>query len=125
MRLANAFAHSGKSIFLTDYLLKHLNKREVDAILGHELSHLGMKHFRKRVYLWVAAGFAVGFVLFLLDLWHVRGIPGGPVIFGSLLLALFVVSRRNEFSADAGALKLTAIPRGAAMGYGGQAGATK
>jgi hypothetical protein len=35
------------------------------------------------------------------------GFPSGPVIYAFILLAIFFVSRRNEFAADAGSVRLT------------------
>jgi Zn-dependent protease with chaperone function len=43
-RMANAFARTGSSILLTDYLLERLSKREVDGVIAHELAHLKNKH---------------------------------------------------------------------------------
>ncbi len=43
-QLANAYATGTQTVMFTDYLLQRLTKREVDAIAGHELSHLRHKH---------------------------------------------------------------------------------
>lgn len=43
-REANAAAATGNLVVLTDYLLQHLSKREVDAVVAHELAHLHFKH---------------------------------------------------------------------------------
>jgi Zn-dependent protease with chaperone function len=107
MRMANAFAHSGHNIFLTDYLLKNLSKREVDAIVGHEMAHLQKKHIRNRILILIAAVL----VIIFLTIWAERSIPPnlplGPILYGCFLLVWFFISRRNEFAADAGAVKLT------------------
>ncbi len=47
MQIANAFATSAQTVMFTDYLLQRLTKREVDAIAGHELSHLRHGHPKK------------------------------------------------------------------------------
>lgn len=107
MRLANAFAHSANNIFLTDYLLKNLNKREVDAIVGHEMAHLQKKHIRWRILIFIAAGVAVICAAIWLERWIPPNFPVGPLVYGCFLFVAFFVSRRNEFSADAGAVKLT------------------
>ena len=41
---ANAFAARNGIVMFTDYLLQRLDKREVDAIAAHELTHLRHKH---------------------------------------------------------------------------------
>jgi Zn-dependent protease with chaperone function len=107
MRMANAFAHVASNIFLTDYLLKNLNKREVDAVIGHEVAHLQKKHIRTRllVVFGVVAALTTGTAWS--EQWIPAAFPTGPVVFGFVLLLMFFVSRRNEFDADAGAVKLT------------------
>lgn len=114
MRMANAFATAGNHVILTDYLLAHLNRREVEAVVAHEVAHLRYRHPR---ILALAAGGAVG-------LWF-----AGPAIFEALrpmawrlpgltidLLPLFLLAgllplrflmRRFERSADAYAAMLT------------------
>jgi Zn-dependent protease with chaperone function len=107
IRMANAYAHAANNIFLTDYLVKNLNKREVDAIIGHEMAHLQKKHVRSRILVLVfwAAGIAFASIWFGNRL--PSGFPAGPAFYAFLLLAIFIVSRSNEFAADAGAFKLT------------------
>lgn len=46
-QIANAYATSAQTVMFTDYLLQRLTKREVDAIAGHELSHLRCGHPKK------------------------------------------------------------------------------
>ena len=46
-QIANAFAAKNNIVIFTDYLLRRLTKREVDAIAGHELSHLRLGHPKK------------------------------------------------------------------------------
>ena len=43
-QVANAFAARNGMVMFTDYLLQRLDKREVDAIAAHELTHLRHKH---------------------------------------------------------------------------------
>ena len=107
MRMANAFAHAAQNIYLTDYLLKNLDKAEVDAVVAHEMAHLQKKHIRWRS---VATILLIGgyvFTTILLDRWMPRAFPNGPIFYGLFLLFFFFVSRRNEFAADAGSAKLT------------------
>lgn len=56
-QVANAFAAKSGIVIFTDYLLAHLNKREVDAIAAHELAHLRYKHPTKRTIAFFAAMF--------------------------------------------------------------------
>src|SRR5262249_13835988 len=41
---ANAFAMSGGNVLLTDHLVRNLNRRQMDAIVAHELAHLKLHH---------------------------------------------------------------------------------
>lgn len=43
-QMANAFASRNHHIFFTDYLLRHLNKREVVAVAAHEVTHIQKRH---------------------------------------------------------------------------------
>lgn len=45
----NAFAAGGKHIFLTTALLKHLNDREITAVMLHEAYHNKKKHIWKQL----------------------------------------------------------------------------
>lgn len=107
MRMANAFAHAANNIYLTDYLIQNLSKAEVDAVVGHEVAHLEKKHASRRMtFIFVgiiAAAFASGF----LEYWIPQSVPKGPIFYGAVLLTLLIVSRRNEFAADAGSAKFT------------------
>jgi hypothetical protein len=47
------------------------------------------------------------FAAIWLERWIPPNFPVGPLVYGCFLFAAFFVSRRNEFSADAGAVKLT------------------
>ena len=107
MRVANAFAHVAHNIFLTDYLVKNLSRREVDAILGHEIAHLQKKHIGRRMTMTIAVMFGFGFGAAYSESWFPRAFPLGPIFLALLLLLLYFTSRRNEFAADAGAVKLT------------------
>ena len=50
MRMANAFATAGNSVILTDYLLAHLNRREVEAVVAHEVAHLRVMSHSSRFW---------------------------------------------------------------------------
>jgi Zn-dependent protease with chaperone function len=107
MRMANAFAHSANNIFLTDYLLKNLNKREVDAIVAHEVTHLQKKHILGKVGVLIVALIGVAFAVGWSEQLISPNFPIGPVLYVFVILVVFFVSRRNEFAADAGSVKLT------------------
>jgi Zn-dependent protease with chaperone function len=107
MRMANAFAHAAQNIYLTDYLLKNLDKAEVDSVVAHEMAHLQKKHIRWRsvATILLIAGYV--FSMIVLERWIPRTFPNGPIFYGLFLLLFFFFSRRNEFAADAGSAKLT------------------
>ena len=109
-RLANAFARSGNSILLSEVLLTDLNKREVDSVIGHELSHLKQNHPR-------ALGFALmgGLAVVMTPYFMLAPSPAWQPLFDVLfiavpLLSFYFVSRRFEFAADAGSIRLTGDP---------------
>jgi Zn-dependent protease with chaperone function len=109
-RLANAFARSGNSILLTEVLLTNLNKREVDCVIGHELVHLKKNHPQQLGFA-MMGGLAVVMTPYLmlapLSTWQ----PLFDVLFITVpLLSLYFVSRRFEYAADAGSIRLTGDP---------------
>jgi Zn-dependent protease with chaperone function len=121
VRLANAYAIEADRILLTDFLLAHFTRREVEAIAAHEIDHLR----QKRRTPWALIGgcavavFAFVFLLVAVDA-AARVIdefanPTGPVWPLPLLLLTWVFpstfhSRRQEWKADAGAVRLTGDP---------------
>jgi Zn-dependent protease with chaperone function len=107
-RLANAFARTGNSILLTDTLLGSLNRREVDAIVAHELAHLKHEHPRK-----LGSAYILGFVAAIA---LVTLLPTGGMLLRPFRYLLFLVvpqaityffSRRFEYTADKEAVLLT------------------
>lgn len=106
-RMANAFAHRANNIYLTDYLLKNLNRNEVDAVIGHEATHLKKKHGSSRSVLIIAAIGLTALASDWVQNWTTINVPLGPVLYGLFLLIVFFYSRRREFEADTGAWKLT------------------
>lgn len=131
-RFANAFATSGNDVLISDFLLARLSRREVDAVLAHELAHLRHRHpgvlwFVMSLGVWLGARF-LSWILetFFLSgfLWKLgegktvndlpfdlmQGFSLFPLLFlGGLTLA-FVLSRGFERSADAYAAMLTGDP---------------
>lgn len=128
----NAFA-TGRdpehaSVAITYGLRKHLTKPELEAVMGHELSHV--KHYDIRLMLLTAV--LVGMIIFLSDiLWRIA--LGGnrnnskkgsaPIVLIALVLGLIgapiaaqliklAISRKREFLADAGSAMLTRYPEG-------------
>jgi Zn-dependent protease with chaperone function len=112
-RMANAFAVNGGVVMVTDELLDRMSRREVDAVLAHEISHLEHHHPRMMV---ASAGLA----------WALMSVISMPVGFAYVVpmgiaaswLAYLFVARRCEFAADAGAAALTADPEAMISGLG-------
>jgi Zn-dependent protease with chaperone function len=113
-QMANAFARSGNTIAFTDYLLQRMSRREVNYILGHELSHLRLKHLQKLSYAFLGSLFAG---IFLFTTFR-AAFPVSPFLrFGLLFVIMTLVpyfwSRRFEFAADAGSVEATGDPEAA------------
>ncbi|MFL6201061.1 MAG: M48 family metalloprotease, partial [Thermoanaerobaculia bacterium] len=121
MRMANAFATAGNSVILTDYLLAHLNRREVEAVVAHEVAHLRHRHPRLLglAVAGILVAWMIGSALFdavsplswlrpfaRLDL----TIDLLPLLLLAGLLPLRLLMRRFERSADAYAAMLTGDP---------------
>ena len=102
-RMANAFAVRGNLVVLTDYLLEHLSRREVDAVMAHEITHLKRRHPLLLLFTLVTVWVVLAQVIVFLGSWALASGLGLVVS-----LALFgLVSRRFEREADAGAVALT------------------
>ena len=139
MQMANAFASAANTVTFTDFLLERMSKREVDAIAGHELTHLKLRHPAKLTLAMLAAVFsptwmsvflggvagliygvllASGFKLPPTTLATVYRWVGWLTDWGvdgliAVLLAfagVYALSRRFERQADAGAVSLTNDP---------------
>ncbi|HME08421.1 MAG TPA: M48 family metalloprotease, partial [Bryobacteraceae bacterium] len=111
-REVNAYAMSGGNVMLTESMLRALPRREVDAVMAHEIGHLRGRHIAaKTVVLWAAillSGPLMGFMVTRLHLpewiWHV------PIFAIGITFLMARISQRNEFSADAQAAQLTGDP---------------
>lgn len=122
----NAFASGidkkSYSITVTRGLLDHLNQRELQAVLGHELTHI----MNADVRLLIVSVIFVGIISFLSEV-AVRNFLYGrksknqavAVLIGMIILFIgyvlailirFALSRRREFMADAGSVTLTKDP---------------
>jgi Zn-dependent protease with chaperone function len=108
--LTNAFGMSN-AIGLTDNLGQHLDDRQLDFVVAHEVAHVKLKHVRKHLLLVVAIFTITALSLFLLSLQTKNLHPLFQLyaIFGPLI-ALYYCSRRFEYSADREAIEFTDAP---------------
>ncbi len=127
----NAFA-SGRDpqhavVCVTDGALEKLERRELEGVLAHELSHIGNYDIRYMTIVTVMVGMiAIISEIFLRSLWF-RG--GGNdnknnavfILIGIILAILapiivqlvqLAISRKREYAADASAVKFTRYPNG-------------
>ena len=119
LRIANAAVMAGHRLMLTEYLIEHLPRDEVRAIIGHELSHLRHNDITKRILTIVATTFvaipaALAATIFAFIVSALLGSAGGefgeafPIaLFGAASGVLvgvalsFLFFRQQEFRADA------------------------
>jgi Zn-dependent protease with chaperone function len=108
--LTNAYGMSN-AIALTDSLGQHLNDKQMDFVVAHEVAHVKLKHGRKHLLVVVTIFTITGLSLFLLSLRTTNLHPLFQLlaIFGPLI-ALYYCSRRFEYSADREAIKFTDAP---------------
>ena len=113
-QMANAFARKGNVISFTDFLLQRMSRREVNYVLGHELTHLKLGHPGKLAMAAVVSYFvafsAVGFVT---PFFHLTVALRYAFIIGIVIAVPYFFSRRFEYAADAGAVKITSDPEAA------------
>lgn len=132
-RTINAFASSGENILLTEYLLSQFSRREIDFIVGHELTHLQRKHLQKNVWISVLtvpvmifASSLLGGVMMVALSFMGTMLPAllhwGTTLYlplsvtfslGFVVLLKMFLSRRFEYEADAGGASLTNDPEAA------------
>jgi heat shock protein HtpX len=121
------------SITVTTGLINRLNDDEIEAVLGHELTHIRNGDVRMMVIAVVIAGVVSFFVELVFRLWFYNGISfrssrsdgrrgggaGAAILIAIALLVVayilsFVIrlalSRSREFLADAGSVELTKNP---------------
>jgi heat shock protein HtpX len=121
------------SITVTTGLLSRLNDNEIEAVLGHELTHIRNGDVRMMVIAVIIAGVVSFFVELVFRLWFYNGISfrssrdegrrgGGAgaailIAIGLLVVAYLLsfiirlaLSRSREFLADAGSVELTKNP---------------
>ena len=130
----NAFA-SGRDpknavVCVTTGCLEKLDRRELEGVLAHELSHVGNYDMRYMTLVAVMVGLiAIISEIFLRSLWLGAGSKGGDkdkagaifLVIGILLAILapivvwlvqLSISRKREYAADASAVKFTRYPQG-------------
>jgi len=124
----NAFA-TGRtpetaSIALTTGIIKKLNKTELEAVIAHEMGHIGNRDIRLMLMIIVGISFFtfVGEILFRLGFYMKSGIknPGPFIVFLGMAFLVFgyfiaplirlAISRRREFLADSTSALLTRNP---------------
>jgi heat shock protein HtpX len=121
------------SITVTTGLLDRLNDAEIEAVLGHELTHIRNGDVRMMIVAVIIAGVVSFFAELIFRLWFYNGFSfrssrsdgrrgGGAGIAVLIAIALLVVayvlsflirlalSRSREFLADAGSVELTKNP---------------
>jgi heat shock protein HtpX len=133
----NAFATgmspSQYSITVTSGLIKRLDDAEIEAVLGHELTHIRNGDVRMMVIAVIIAGVVSFFAELVFRLWFYNGFGfrggrsddrrGGGTAFAILIAVAFIavayflsfvirlaLSRSREFLADAGSVELTKNP---------------
>jgi Zn-dependent protease with chaperone function len=112
-QLTNAFARSDNAVMLTGSLLRRLSKREVDAIMAHEIGHLKEKHpqtlSRINIAVIIVANIVVAAVSSAVNLQRWTPALFSVSIACAMLITHFL-SRGNERHADSIAVNLTADP---------------
>lgn len=108
--LTNAYGMSN-AIALTDSLGQHLNDRQMDFVVAHEVAHVKLRHGRKHLLLVITIFTVTALALFLFSLQtkHLHPIFQLIAIFGPLI-ALYYCSRTFEYSADREAIEFTDAP---------------
>lgn len=111
--LTNAYGLSN-AIALTDSLGQYLTKTQIDYVMAHELAHAKLKHGRKDFLFVLAIYFALTLVLFRFSqhAMALQPLAEITVIIGPLV-AIYYLSRRFEYAADAFAVDFSGDPESA------------
>ena len=100
----NAFAMPAlRTVAITDQLLAGLSRREVDGVMGHEISHVRRRHSRRLAVALLLSGAALAVIRW-------QGVPMRVLSLFVPLLALLAlrILRQHEIEADLGGVQLTA-----------------
>jgi Zn-dependent protease with chaperone function len=108
-RMANACARRGNSLVLTDQLLERLSKREVDAVLAHELAHLKRRHPGLLLLTLVVAMILAGVLTSSTEDFfsHLPPMSTFPAFVLLAVAIFYLVARRFERRADAMAVQIS------------------
>jgi len=113
-QMANAFARRGNVISFTDFLLQRMTRREVNYVLGHEMTHLKLGHPGKIAMAGVLSYFAALTALsFVAPFLHLSPFLHYALLVVIVTLVPYFWSRRFEYAADAGAVEVTGDPQAA------------
>ena len=108
----NAFALTGGMVMMSQELVELFSRRELEAVMAHELGHIKHKHVNAQI---IAVLIAMGGGMLLSPLLAKAGLNLGLAFQAVMAMGLPIagtligaaVSRRNEFQADAFAGTLT------------------
>jgi Zn-dependent protease with chaperone function len=108
-KMVNAFAARGSNVMLSEALVQALTRREADALIAHELTHVRENHIRK-----IGLGASLVIVAVVIAtvvlpfIWQplnpFASVPAAAIVY---ILVTPAVRRRFEWRADAGAVALT------------------
>jgi Zn-dependent protease with chaperone function len=117
--IANAFAVSNNTIRLSEYLLRRLSRKEVDAIAAHELGHLKGGHIVLRITgltICLLGGLVPNLFLRAMDapVQDLNLVFPASLTFG--LALYYLLARRFEYSADWWSVKINGDPEATITG---------
>jgi STE24 endopeptidase len=107
---ANAFAVGSRTVMLSESLLRGLTKAEIDAVVGHELSHLKKKHPWIQLPLMVIPMVVVAITIEVLAPHAIPGWSYGFLLTVGVTASMGVVSRAHERTADAEGVVISGDP---------------
>lgn len=101
MPFANAFAVNGGNVLMTDHLLRHFTRREVEAIAAHELGHLRYGH-PGWIGIFLVGGLIVNAIASAVigATWPTSWLRHVPLAILPTLLLYYFMLRRFEYQTD-------------------------